>query len=161
MGSPSALIPVRTSSLLKTTMVMESVAIMEMGYILFLLTVLKLHLVETLVLVNQKPSRSVLALLLLLPLLVLPLLRHPLLFLLTKLLPLILLKNLLPLILLTRLRLSSLLTNLQLPFLPPHPPPPHPPLPVVTSMILVKRKLIVVTNLTRNAKRIRNAKNKC
>merc|ERR1719188_1105414 len=83
------------------------------------------------------------------------LLRHPLLFLLTKLLPLILLTKLLPLILLTRLRLSSLLTNLQLLFLLILPLTP-----VGTKVILVKRKLIAVLNLSRNAPTKRNARNK-
>merc|ERR1712183_447519 len=74
------------------------------------------------------------------------LLRHPLLFLLKKLLPLILLTSLLP---------SSLLTNLQLLFLLiPHLTP------VGTKVILVKRKLIAVLNLSRNAPTKRNARNK-
>merc|ERR1719436_474913 len=159
---------------------MVFVVIMVMVGMSFLLMVLKLHLVEILVLVKKKPSLLVLLLLLInqvtVPIsqqiagsflrLVLVqlspflnqhplLLRHPLLFLLTKLLPLILLTKLLPLILLTRLRLSSLLTNLQLLFLLILPLTP-----VGTKVILVKRKLIAVLNLSRNAPTKRNARNK-
>merc|ERR1719436_1175437 len=150
---------------------MVFVVIMVMVGMSFLLMVLKLHLVEILVLVKKKPSLLVLLLLLPLAPLVLQvqvlllllllinqvtvpisqqiagsflrlvlvqlspflnqhplLLRHPLLFLLTNLLPLFLL--ILPLT------------------------------PVGTKVILVKRKLIAVLNLSRNAPTKRNARNK-
>merc|ERR1712151_1104912 len=75
--------------------------------------------------------------------------RHPLLILLTKLLPLILLTKLLPLFLLTNLQLLILLAQL-LPLLLP---------PVRIRVKLVNQKLIAVYRITRNARRI-NARNK-
>merc|ERR1712151_754155 len=75
--------------------------------------------------------------------------RHPLLILLTKLLPLILLTKLLPLFLLTNLQLLILLAQL-LPLLLP---------PVRIRVKLVNQKLIAVYRISRNARRI-NARNK-
>merc|ERR1712232_1446747 len=72
--------------------------------------------------------------------------RHPLLILLTKLLPLILLTKLLPLFLLTNLQLLILLAQLLLP-------------PVRIRVKLVNQKLIAVYRISRNARRI-NARNK-
>merc|ERR1719436_746577 len=150
---------------------MVFVVIMVMVGMSFLLMVLKLHLVEILVLVKKKPS--LLVLLLLLPLAPLVLQVQVLLLLLLLinqvavpisqqiagsflrlvLVQLSLFLNQHPLLL--RHPLLSLLTNLQLLFLLILPLTP-----VGTKVILVKRKLIAVLNLSRNAPTKRNARNK-